>query len=107
MPCHCSFNKLASGLQALFAEDTETKLPAQIAKRKLILQAVGDDAPSQMAQLLALEYLTGVTDTDKLTQVSSHSCNLLGTCMPRLVCTSLGLHLSCSLEWPWFDHLLV
>ena len=41
----------------------------QIAKRKLILQAVGDDAPSQMAQLLALEYLTGVTDTDRLIQV--------------------------------------
>lgn len=56
-------------LQALFGEDTETKLPVQIAKRKLILQAVGDDAPSQMAQLLALEYLTGVTDTDRLTQV--------------------------------------
>lgn len=57
-------------LQALFGEDKDTKLSVQIAKRKLILQAVGDDPPSQMAQLLALEYLTGVTDNDRLTQVS-------------------------------------
>ena len=56
-------------LQALFAEDTENKLSIQISKRKLILQAVGDDPPSQMAQLLALEYLVGVTDPDRLTQV--------------------------------------
>ena len=58
-------------LQALFAEDTETRLSAQITKRKLILQAVGDDPPSQMAQLLALEYLVGVTDPDRLNQVGS------------------------------------
>lgn len=56
-------------LQALFAEDTENKLSIQISKRKLILQAVGDDPPSQMAQLLALEYLVGVTDPDRLNQV--------------------------------------
>lgn len=74
------------GSQALFGEDTENKLPVQIAKRKLILQAVGDDAPSQMAQLLALEYLTGVTDTDRLTQVSMlpvHSCTI---CAPVVQC---------------------
>lgn len=57
------------GVQALFAEDTENKLSVQISKRKLILQAVGDDPPSQMAQLLALEYLVGVTDPDRLNQV--------------------------------------
>ena len=56
-------------IQALFAEDTETKLSVQIGKRKLILLAVGDDPPSQMAQLLALEYLVGVTDPDRLNQV--------------------------------------
>lgn len=56
--------------EALFAEDNESKLSVQISKRKLILQAVGDDPPSQMAQLLALEYLVGVTDTDRLNQVS-------------------------------------
>ncbi|KAL3130990.1 hypothetical protein ABBQ38_000314 [Trebouxia sp. C0009 RCD-2024] len=56
--------------EALFAEDTENKLSVQISKRKLILQAVGDDPPSQMAQLLALEYLVGVTDPDRLNQVS-------------------------------------
>lgn len=56
-------------LQALFAEDTENKLSIQISKRKLILQAVGDDPPSQMAQLLALEYLVGVTDPDRRNQV--------------------------------------
>ncbi len=56
-------------LQALFAEDTENKLSTQISKRKLILQAVGDDPPSQMAQLLALEYLVGVTDPGRLNQV--------------------------------------
>jgi len=53
----------------LFAEDTETKLSVQISKRKLILKAVGDDPPTQMAQLLALEYLVGVTDPDRLNQV--------------------------------------
>lgn len=60
-------------LQALFAEDKGTKLSAQISKRKLILKAVGDDPPTQMAQLLALEYLVGVTDPDRLNQVSSLS----------------------------------
>ena len=57
-------------LQALFAEDKDTKLSAQISKRKLILKAVGDDPPTQMAQLLALEYLVGVTDPERLNQVS-------------------------------------
>lgn len=56
--------------EALFAEDKDTKLSAQISKRKLILKAVGDDPPTQMAQLLALEYLVGVTDPDRLTQVA-------------------------------------
>ncbi|KAL0041960.1 hypothetical protein WJX79_010367 [Trebouxia sp. C0005] len=56
--------------EALFAEDKDTKLSAQISKRKLILKAVGDDPPTQMAQLLALEYLVGVTDPDRLNQVS-------------------------------------
>ena len=66
-------------MQALFADDTDTKLSAQITKRKLILQAVGDDPPSQMAQLLALEYLVGVTDPDRLNQV----CSLFNSVMPR------------------------
>ncbi len=61
-------------MQALFAEDTETKLSVQISKRKLILKAVGDDPPTQMAQLLALEYLVGVTDPDRLNQVSPSCC---------------------------------
>lgn len=69
-------------LQALFAEDTENKLSTQISKRKLILQAVGDDPPSQMAQLLALEYLVGVTDPDRLNQV-----------MHRLLTRCLQTHL--------------
>ena len=41
----------------------------QVAKRKLILQAVGDDNTSQIAQLLALEYLVGVTAPDRLGEV--------------------------------------
>eukprot|EP00891_Asterochloris_glomerata_P005345 jgi/Astpho2/5345/Aster-05895 len=52
--------------QALFAEDEETRLGVQVAKRKLILQAVGDDNTSQIAQLLALEYLVGVTAPHRL-----------------------------------------
>ena len=64
-------------MQALFAEDKDTKLSAQISKRKLILKAVGDDPPTQMAQLLALEYLVGVTDPDRLTQVSHLCCHCM------------------------------
>ena len=56
-------------LQALFAEDEETRLGVQVAKRKLILQAVGDDNTSQIAQLLALEYLVGVTAPHRLGEV--------------------------------------
>lgn len=41
----------------------------QVAKRKLILQAVGDDNTSQIAQLLALEYLVGVTAPHRLGEV--------------------------------------
>lgn len=70
LSCLCCSCHLLCSLQALFAEDNESKLSVQISKRKLILQAVGDDPPSQMAQLLALEYLVGVTDTDRLNQVS-------------------------------------
>ena len=60
---------LPNCLQALFAEDEETRLGVQVAKRKLILQAVGDDNTSQIAQLLALEYLVGVTAPHRLGEV--------------------------------------
>lgn len=56
--------------EALFAEDEETRLGVQVAKRKLILQAVGDDNTSQIAQLLALEYLVGVTAPHRLGEIS-------------------------------------
>jgi translation initiation factor 5 len=60
--------KMRALYQAMFAEDTETPLANQITKRKLILHSLADDAASQVAQLLALEYLLGVADTDRRSQ---------------------------------------
>lgn len=49
-------------MQALFGADMDTKLAAQVKKHKTLLRLFGGgEAACQAAQLVALEYLVGIT----------------------------------------------
>ncbi|KAK9830541.1 hypothetical protein WJX72_012368 [[Myrmecia] bisecta] len=56
--------------EALFGEEGDAKLAPLVAKHKAILKNLATEPASQIAQLVALEHLLGVTHPAKLSQVS-------------------------------------
>lgn len=66
--------------QAVFSNGGNEKLAPAIVANKAVLQAMAQDPPSQMAQLIALEHYLTVTSPEHLTQVcASNLCGLISS----------------------------